>query len=53
MSYQELANAFAANPDPAAAGSALCAHCSSGVRNAGLPREDTLYETARVAPIPH
>jgi hypothetical protein len=30
------AKAFAANPDPAAAGSALCAHLSRGVKNAGL-----------------
>jgi hypothetical protein len=29
------ANAFAASPDPAAAGSARCAHFSRGVRNAG------------------
>jgi hypothetical protein len=29
------ANAFAASPDPAAAGSARCAHFPRGVRNAG------------------
>jgi hypothetical protein len=29
------AKAFAANADPAAAGSALCAHFSRGVKNAG------------------
>jgi hypothetical protein len=29
------AKAFAANPDPAAAGSALCAHFPRGVKNAG------------------
>src|ERR1700747_2766543 len=36
------AKAFAANPDPAAAGSALCAHFSRGCEKCGLRGESSI-----------